>query len=127
LLTIKFGDIFQKDFSVFRQLSMTILSQTLMSSTYRTHVDLLDEDFLTSLKTLYKGRTVEITIEVEQDETERILANPALVSRMEQAVEDIGNGKGIVMPIEQLFRDAARDHDSHSGQASVSLPTESAA
>jgi hypothetical protein len=82
-----------------------------MSSTYHIHADLLDENFLASLKTLYKGRTLEITVEAEQDETERILANPALLSLLQQAVQDLAAGKGIPVPFEQIVADAQESAD----------------
>ncbi len=75
-----------------------------MSSTYHVHADLLDENFLASLKALYKGRNVEITVEAEPDETEWIVGNVDLMSRIEQATQDINDGKGILMTLEQLER-----------------------
>ncbi len=63
-----------------------------MSSTYRIHADALDENFLESLKTLYKGRTIDISVEAEQDETERIYANPALKAKLDAALQSIEAG-----------------------------------
>lgn len=63
-----------------------------MSSTYRIHADALDENFLASLKTLYKGRTIDISVEAEQDETERIYANPALKAKLDAALQNIEAG-----------------------------------
>ena len=57
-----------------------------MSSAYHIHADALDADFLASLKTLYKNRTLTITVEPELDETDRILANPVMKATLDAAL-----------------------------------------
>ena len=64
-----------------------------MSSTYHLHTDALDEDFLASVKTLYKNRNLTITIDAEMDETERILANPAMKAKLDAALADVSVGR----------------------------------
>jgi murein endopeptidase len=62
-----------------------------MSSTYHLHTDALDADFLASVKTLYKNRNLTITVEAEMDETDRILANPAMKAKLDAALADDEN------------------------------------
>ncbi len=73
-----------------------------MSSTYHIHADALDADFLTSLKTLYRNRNLTIIVEPEQDETERILSNPLMKAKLDAALANIDEGKGILFTPEQF-------------------------
>ena len=38
------------------------------------------------------------------DETDRILANPAIVKRLEESIQQLKEGKGIKMSIEDLWK-----------------------
>ena len=73
-----------------------------MSSTYHIHADALDADFLASLKTLYKNRTLTITVEPELDETDRILPNPVMKATLDAALADYDAGKGVLFTPEQF-------------------------
>jgi hypothetical protein len=86
----------------------------IMSSTYHIHADLLDENFLASLKMLYKGRAIEITVEAEQDETERIMANPTLAAKLERAIQNIEKGNVITFNFEnfQHYSEALQNGES---------------
>jgi N-acyl-D-aspartate/D-glutamate deacylase len=67
-------------------------NNAVMSSTYHIHADELDENFLASLKALYKGRVLEISVEAEADETERITSNPATKARLDAALAHVESG-----------------------------------
>lgn len=94
-----------------------------MSSSYRIYADALDENFLASLKTLYKGRELEITVEAEQDETERILANPALKAKLDDALRSVEEGNVIhlelttVEEFQEFVRSGGKDSSSSSAMA----------
>lgn len=61
----------------------------IMTTTYHLSANDLSEDFLKSLKSMYKGKTISITVEAEMDETEYLLSSEAnrkfLVESMKQA------------------------------------------
>lgn len=60
-----------------------------MTTTYHLSANDLSEDFLKSLKSMYKGKTISITVEAEMDETEYLLSSEAnrkfLLESMRQA------------------------------------------
>lgn len=74
-----------------------------MTTVYHTTADELDETFLTSLKTMFKGRSIEISVS-ESDETAFLLRHPANRERLLRAVSDIDAGKNIVTPDQAQFR-----------------------
>ena len=37
------------------------------------------------------------------DETDRILANPAMVKRLDESIQQIKNGKGIKMSVDDIW------------------------
>jgi len=67
-----------------------------MYTTYRLNTDELDDDFLDSLKALFKGKTIEIAVcEAEneaQDETAYLLRSPANRKRLMEAIENVRQG-----------------------------------
>ncbi len=62
-----------------------------MYTTYRVTTDELNDDFLIALKTLFKGKTIEIVVsecDAEyQDETAYLLRNPANQRQLIEAIE----------------------------------------
>ena len=50
---------------------------------------------LTALKAIMKALKVDFKMEKKMDETERILANPAMVKRLDESIKQIKEGKGI--------------------------------
>ncbi|MCL4481781.1 MAG: hypothetical protein M1445_04015, partial [Bacteroidetes bacterium] len=48
-----------------------------MTTTYHLSANDLSVDFLKSLKSMYKGKTISITVEPEMDETEYLLSSEA--------------------------------------------------
>lgn len=68
-----------------------------MYTTYRLKAEELNDAFLLSLKTLFKGKTIEIAIcEVEEeseDETRYLLREPANRQRLMAAIENVRQGR----------------------------------
>nr|VFK37949.1 MAG: hypothetical protein BECKTC1821E_GA0114239_1001162 [Candidatus Kentron sp. TC]VFK51270.1 MAG: hypothetical protein BECKTC1821F_GA0114240_100121 [Candidatus Kentron sp. TC] len=71
-----------------------------MYTSYRLNADELTPGFLDALKTLFKHKTIEISVcdaeQAEQDETAYLLANPANRARLLAAVENVANGQNLV-------------------------------
>nr|VFK43730.1 MAG: hypothetical protein BECKTC1821D_GA0114238_101811 [Candidatus Kentron sp. TC] len=71
-----------------------------MYTSYRLNADELTPGFLDALKTLFKHKTIEISVcdaeQAEQDETVYLLANPANRARLLAAVENVANGQNLV-------------------------------
>jgi antitoxin YefM len=63
---------------------------------YRTNAEKLDHDFLESLRTMFKGKEIEITVS-EVDETEYLLRSPANRERLLRAVEDINQNRNLIV------------------------------
>ncbi|MTW20840.1 hypothetical protein [Allochromatium palmeri] len=67
-----------------------------MYTTYRMKTDELDDDFLYSLKALFKGKTIEIAVceadDGSQDETAYLLRDPANRRRLMEAIENVRQG-----------------------------------
>lgn len=74
-----------------------------MTTVYHTTADELDESFLTSLKAIFKGRSIEISV-TESDETGFLLRHQANRERLLRAVSDIDAGKNIVTPDQAQFQ-----------------------
>lgn len=68
-----------------------------MYTTYRLATEELNDDFLLSLKTLFKGKTIEIAIcevaEESEDETRYLLRDPANRQRLMAAIENVRLGR----------------------------------
>lgn len=67
-----------------------------MYTTYRLETEEFNDDFLLSLKTLFKGKAIEITIceleEESEDETHYLLRDPANRQRLMAAIENVRQG-----------------------------------
>ena len=74
-----------------------------MYAVYRANADELNDQFLQSLKTAFKDKQVEIVVS-EVDETEYLLRSPANRARLLKAVEDVEQGRNLVVPDPGLFR-----------------------
>lgn len=68
-----------------------------MYTLYRLNADDLDEGFLQSLKTLFKGQTIEIAVsgaeDASEDETAYLLRDPANRKRLLEALENARRGE----------------------------------
>ena len=67
------------------------------------NADELDQDFLESLKTLFKNKEIEITV-YERDETEYLLRSPANRQRLLRVVREIEESCNIVVPEQEQFQ-----------------------
>ena len=71
-----------------------------MHATYRMNVDELDDRFLETLKTIFNGREIEISVSeaaaYEDDETEYLMRSPANREHLLQALEDIAHSHNLV-------------------------------
>ena len=66
-----------------------------MELTYRLNANELNEDFIKTIKKLYKGKELEVTVNVKEDETEYLLKSKANRSQLLQAVKDVKERKGL--------------------------------
>ena len=66
-----------------------------MESVYRLNANELNEDFLNTLKKLYKGKDLELTVNVQEDETEYLLKSKANRDLLLKAVKEVKNKKGL--------------------------------
>ncbi len=66
-----------------------------MYTTYRLNADELDERFIQSLKALFEGRDIEITVS-EVDETAYLFQSEANREKLLNAVENVAKGENLV-------------------------------
>ncbi len=66
-----------------------------MHTVYHLKADELDNQFLESLKTLFKDKTIEIIV-TEVDETAYLLQSDANRERLLQAIEHVNNDENLV-------------------------------
>jgi PHD/YefM family antitoxin component YafN of YafNO toxin-antitoxin module len=63
-----------------------------MTTTYHLSANELSEDILNSIKSLYKGKTISITVEPEMDETEYLLSSEANRKMLIESIKQVENG-----------------------------------
>jgi antitoxin YefM len=75
-----------------------------MYSTYRLNANELDKDFIKALKEIFHDKEIEIIVqEVEEDETDYLLKNPANKDRLLKAVKNADDKSNLVdFPLENL-------------------------
>ncbi len=73
-----------------------------MITTYRLHVNELTADLIKSIKTAFKGKTVEITVSDALDETEYLLSNEANRKSLEKSLQQAEKGEVITYTVEEL-------------------------
>ncbi|MBN1523493.1 MAG: hypothetical protein JW904_03315 [Spirochaetales bacterium] len=75
-----------------------------MYSTYRLKANELNKDFVKALKDIFHDKEIEIIVqEVEEDETEYLLKNPANRDRLFKAIENSENSSNLVdFPMENI-------------------------
>ena len=66
-----------------------------MEVTYRLKPEELNDDFLKTVKQMFLGKEVAITVEEIPDETEYLLSNEANREHLLKAVNDIKNGQNV--------------------------------
>jgi antitoxin YefM len=66
-----------------------------MYSVYRLNATELDTQFLEALKTLFRGKMIEIVV-TEMDETAYLLQSPANRARLFEAIDHVNQGQDLV-------------------------------
>jgi antitoxin YefM len=77
-----------------------------MTTTYQLEANELDVSLIESIKAAYKDKKIEIEVfEVsDMDTTEYLLSSPANKEHLLQAIDDIENGRNIIVPDQEQFR-----------------------
>ncbi|MCL6100916.1 MAG: hypothetical protein M1292_00265 [Bacteroidetes bacterium] len=70
-----------------------------MTTTYHLSANDLSVDFLKSLKSMYKGKTISITVEPEMDETEYLLSSEANRKMLLESIKQAENGELVKVDI----------------------------
>jgi hypothetical protein len=74
-----------------------------MELTYRLNENELDAEFLKTIKKLYKGKELEVTVQVREDETKYLLKSEANRTQLLKAVKDVGKRKNLqYLDVEKL-------------------------
>jgi hypothetical protein len=74
-----------------------------MDVTYRLKPEELNDDFFKTLKQLFLGKEVAITVEEVPDETNYLLSNEANRDHLLQAVEDMKSGMNVhTMSVDEM-------------------------
>jgi antitoxin YefM len=74
-----------------------------MFTTYRLKADELDDNFLKSIKSIFKGKDLEISIQ-EADDTGYLFNSPENKKHIIDAIEDVENNKNIITPSQEQFK-----------------------
>jgi antitoxin YefM len=74
-----------------------------MQTIFQMNADELDQNFLESLKTLFKNKEIEITVS-ERDETEYLLRSPANRQHLLRAIREIEESRNIIVPEQEQFQ-----------------------
>lgn len=64
-----------------------------MYTTYHLQEEELNEEFLNSVKKLFKNKSLTISIAENLDETEYLSKNEANYKRLKESIEQVKNGK----------------------------------
>ena len=67
-----------------------------METIFKLKAAELDRGFIDSVKNLFKGREIEISIKLAQDETEFLLANPANKRQLLDAIKEVKKNKNLI-------------------------------
>ncbi len=67
-----------------------------MTTTYYLEEKELNEDFISSVKKLFKNKKLAITIQEEMDETEYLMSSEINKKRLQQALEEYSHKKNII-------------------------------
>jgi hypothetical protein len=59
---------------------------------------------LVAMKAILKALKVDFKIEKRMDETERILANPAMAKRLDESIKQIEEGKGVKVSLDEIWK-----------------------
>jgi len=64
-----------------------------MQTTFKLQSEELDQSFLNAIKSLFKGKSISITVKADLDETEYLLSNPVMKKRLVLAIEKFKKGQ----------------------------------
>jgi antitoxin YefM len=67
-----------------------------METIFKLKTKELDMSFIESIKTLFKGKEIEITIKSAQDETEYLLRTPANKKKLLEAIDEVKRNKNLI-------------------------------
>ena len=71
-----------------------------MYANYRMNVSELDDRFLETLRAMFRGKEIEISVseavEIEEDETAYLLRSPANREHLLKALDDLAQGRNLV-------------------------------
>jgi len=70
-----------------------------MITTYHLNTNELTTDFLKAIKSMYKGKTISITVEAEMDETEYLLASEPNRNMLHESLKQAEKGELITVNI----------------------------
>jgi predicted P-loop ATPase/GTPase len=73
-----------------------------MTTTYRLHVNELTADLVKSIKSAFKGKTVEITVSDTLDETDYLLADEANRKSLEKSMQQAAAGELVTFTVEEF-------------------------
>ena len=74
-----------------------------MELTYRLNANELNEDFLKIIKKLYKGKDIDVTVQVREDETTYLMKGEANRTQLLKAVKDVEKRKNLqTLNVEKL-------------------------
>ncbi|MBI5473381.1 MAG: hypothetical protein HY961_13635 [Ignavibacteriae bacterium] len=74
-----------------------------MFNVYRLNAAELTPDFVEALKVQFKGKEIKIIVS-EADETDYILSSPEYRDELLRRIQDIREGKNIVVPDQNAFK-----------------------
>ena len=74
-----------------------------MTTTFNLNTDELDVTFIDRLKATFPHQQIAIAV-TEADETDKIMANPELRERLLRAIENVKEGRNIVIPDQSIFQ-----------------------
>lgn len=73
-----------------------------MTTIYRLHVNELTADLVKSIKSAFKGKTVEITVSDTLDETDYLLAGEANRRSLEKSMQQAAAGELSTLTVEEF-------------------------
>ena len=73
-----------------------------MITTYQIDVNELTIEVLNSIKSAFKGKTINITVSEAFDETEYLLSTPANKEHLEHSIKQAEEGKVVIFTLEEF-------------------------
>ena len=67
-----------------------------METIFKLKTKELDMSFIESIKNLFKGKEIEITIKSTQDETEYLLGTPANKKKLLEAIDEVKKNENLI-------------------------------